>query len=217
MPSMYVAIDDRKRCIVIEPSFPIIYQMGSRLENIHTLRGKIKVNGGLNRLVVHYTYGYEPHETLAAVIHTLTRELPNGACELTANDEDVRDIVRSAGEIADLMNRWYRLARAVRTTQALVDEIDARAERYDKDARVAASQVKQWRQSRDETSPAAYEFLTAQLDEAIAERRRIAANKRYDPKRKAKAEYRLAWLEVEIRALRPTYRKLVRPELQALV
>lgn len=212
---MYIAVDERKRRIVVEPSFPIAYQMKDRLEKIHTLRGKIKASR--NRLVVHYTHGYEPHETLAAVIYSLTRDIPSAIKEVTDRDEAMADLLPQAIEIAELMKLWWHLAADVRTTQAVVDEIDKRAARYDEDARSATRMVQHWRKSRDEAGLGGYEFYTAQLNEALAERRRVAANKRYDPKRKAKAEYRLAWLEVEIRALRPTYRKLVRPELQALV
>lgn len=87
---------------------------------------------------------------------------------------------------------------------------------YDEDVRRANLQIK-WAKQDLKKAREQDEGYAQRLNEAMAERRLIATNKRYDPKRKLKARAQLSQLEAEIRRLRPTFRKHVRPELRKLI
>ena len=86
---------------------------------------------------------------------------------------------------------------------------------YDEDVRLANLNVK-YAKGRLEASPMD-ERCVERLKQALADRQRIGRNKRYDPKRKLKAQAQLSQLEAEIRRLRPTFRKHVRLELRKLI
>jgi len=217
MTSMHLAIDPGIRRIVVEPSFLITQRAAAELDDIHTIFA-LRNHG--NRVTMSYTYGYELHETLAAVIFTLLRQtfanVPVKSVKITGNKHATAVLARAL-EIADLMDTWARFAAEVQTNERLIAEIDRRAEDYESEVRMANLGIKSERQRMAGNDPFLYDWLAKSLKEAIAKRRLIATNKRCDPGRKEKAQYRLNELEVEIRNLRPTWRKLVRPELQKLV
>jgi len=217
MSSMYIAINPRKRTITVEPGFLITLRAAGELQDIHTV-GKLAHRG--NYVKMTYTFGYELYETLAAIIFTMVEQGLNGvpvkSVKITGNKHATAVLARAL-EIADLMDTWARFAAEVQTNERLIAEIDRRAEDYESEVRMANLGIKSERQRMAGNDPFLYDWLAKSLKEAIAKRRLIATNKRCDPGRKEKAQYRLNELEVEIRNLRPTWRKLVRPELQKLV
>lgn len=217
-PSMYLAIDTDKRIIVVEPSFPISQTAAYEVEEIHTVYHR---SHQTNRISVSYTFGYELHETLAAIVFTLVRcglnDIPVRAVRFTGNKQAMA-VLPQVYELAVLMDTWSHLAAEVQANEQLVAEIDKRAETYDEDARRANLVIKAERQRAKESEAyGSSDWFVKGLNESLAKRRLIATNKRCDPARKAKAQQRLNELEAEIRALRPTWRRLVRSELQAIV
>lgn len=217
MTSMYLAIDPGTRRIVVEPSFLITQRVAAELDDIHTIFA-LRSHG--NRVTMSYTYGYELHETLAAVIFTLLEQtftdIPVKSVKITGNKHATATLPQAL-EIAMLMDTWGRFAKEVQANEQLISEIDKRAENYESDVRMANLGIKSERQRLAEGNLFLREWLTKSLNEAVAKRRLIATNKRCDPRRKEKAQDRLNELEAEIHNLRPTWRKLVRPELQKLV
>lgn len=220
MPSMYISVNPRKRRITVKPSFPITQRALGELDDIHTVYGFAGERSRGNRVTMGYTYGYELHETLAAVIFTLAEQtfvnIPIESIKITGN-EHATAVLPQALEIAVLMSTWARFAAEVQANERLIAEINQRAEDYESAVRMANLSVKSERQRLAGNDPNLYLWLSKSLNEAIAKRRLIATNKRCDPGRKEKAQDRLNELEAEIRNLRPTWRKLVRSELQTIV
>lgn len=211
MLTIYVYIDLNRRRMCVEPSFKITEDASYEIGNIHTVR---KLKSSHNRLVATYTRGYEVHETLAAILFCLVRGLPNSRI-LIEMQEAQSEIMEDALEIANLLLAWNEYTYMVQKLEQQVAEIDERAASYDENVRLANLNVK-YAKGRLKESPmdARCEQLHRQ---AVADRRRIGSNKRYDPKRRLKACAQLSQLETEIRRLRPTFRKHVRRELRKLI
>ncbi len=217
MPSMYIAVDPRKRIITVEPSFMIHIGAAEELQDIHTIS---EMSHRRNCVSMSYTFGYEPHETLAVIIFTLVEQglkaVPISTVRISGNAPAMEQLPRAI-ELAELMNTWARLAAEVQANEQLIREIDARAESYERDVRSVNLSIKYDRERLARSGFDMTDFYNRSINTSIAKRRLIATNKRCDPGRKAKAQHRLSELEVEIRNLRPAWRKLVRPELQQLV
>ena len=198
----------------VEPSFKIIEDASYEIRNIHTVR---KLKSSHNRLVATYTCGYEVYETLAAIIFCLLRYLPNG-CTYIELQEEQSGIMDDTLEIVNLLLAWDEYTLKVQKLEQTIAEIDARAARYDEDVRRADQETKWAKQDfKNAQEQDGYGWYAQRVNEAVAERRLIATNRRCDPKRKLKAQAQLSQLEAEIRRLRPTFRKHVRPELRELI
>lgn len=214
MPDVFIDLDDNRQRVIVEPSFTISVQMYSKIMRIHTIY-KVKWSG--NRLSAAYTRGYRPHETLAAVLFALLEDLPGGFDVLIGNEKH-EFLVQDAGRIAEYMHNWAYYTRQVQKLEQTIAEIDARAARYDEDVRRADQETKWAKQDfKNAQEQDGYGWYAQRVNEAVAERRLIATNRRCDPKRKLKAQAQLSQLEAEIRRLRPTFRKHVRPELRELI
>lgn len=212
MPDVFIDLDDNRQRVIVEPSFTMSVPMYSKIMRIHTIH-KVKWSG--NRLSAAYTRGYRPHETLAAVLFALLEDLPGGFDVLIGNEKH-EFLVQDAGRIAEYMHSWAYYTRQVQKLEQTITEIDARAVSYDEDVRLADLQIK-WAKGDLKKAREQDGWYARRLNEAMADRRLIATNKRYDPKRKLKAQAQLSQLEAEIRRLRPTFRKHVRPELRKLI
>lgn len=101
MPDVFIDLDEHRRRIIVEPSFPIGVPMYNKIASIHTIH---KVKWSNNRLSATYTRGYMPHETLVAVLFALLEELPGEDFKVLIGNEKHEFLVQDARRIAEYMH-----------------------------------------------------------------------------------------------------------------